>query len=57
MDQVSAGKSKKLPEFSSEDDERAFWATADSTRYVDWIAAKRSKPVQLEPTQNPGEPA
>jgi hypothetical protein len=24
---------KKLPEFKTEDDERKFWATADSTKY------------------------
>jgi predicted DNA binding CopG/RHH family protein len=41
---------KKLPEFKSEDDERKFWATADSTKYVDWQAGKRRKLVQLKPS-------
>jgi predicted DNA binding CopG/RHH family protein len=41
---------KKLPEFKSEDDERKFWATADSTEYVDWTAGKRKKLVQLKPS-------
>jgi hypothetical protein len=41
---------KKLPEFKNEDDERKFWATADSTEYVDWQAGKRRKLVQLKPS-------
>jgi predicted DNA binding CopG/RHH family protein len=41
---------KKLPEFKNEDDEREFWATADSTHYVDWHAARRTKLVQLKPS-------
>ncbi|MGP8247484.1 MAG: BrnA antitoxin family protein [Bryobacteraceae bacterium] len=41
---------KKLPEFKSEDAERNFWATANSTEYVDWQAGKRKKLVQLKPS-------
>lgn len=41
-------KRKKVPEFRSEDDERRFWATADSTYYVDWSSAKRAKHVRLK---------
>jgi len=41
---------KKLPEFNSEDDERRFWATADSTEYVEWPSAKRRKLVDLKPS-------
>jgi predicted DNA binding CopG/RHH family protein len=41
---------KKLPKFRSEDDERRFWATADSTEYVDWPSGKRKKLVQLKPS-------
>jgi predicted DNA binding CopG/RHH family protein len=41
---------KKLPEFKNEDAERKFWATADSTEYVDWRSATRKKFVQLRPT-------
>jgi predicted DNA binding CopG/RHH family protein len=41
---------KKPPEFKSEDDERKFWANADSTEYVDWQAGKRTKLVQLKPS-------
>ena len=31
---------KKLPRFESEDEERAFWGTHDSTDYVDWSKAE-----------------
>jgi len=41
---------KKIPEFKSEDDERKFWATADSTEYVDWRSARRGKLVNLKPS-------
>jgi predicted DNA binding CopG/RHH family protein len=27
---------KKIPKFKNEDEERDFWATHDSTEYVDW---------------------
>jgi predicted DNA binding CopG/RHH family protein len=40
---------KKLPEFKNENEEGEFWATADSTEYVDWQAGKRKKLVQLKP--------
>jgi len=40
---------KKLPKFKNEDEEREFWATADSTEYVDWQAGKRKRLVQLKP--------
>ena len=43
-------KKKKLPEFKNEDDERKFWANADSTKYVDWESAKRKKFVRLKPS-------
>ncbi|MBI2430393.1 MAG: BrnA antitoxin family protein [Candidatus Levybacteria bacterium] len=34
-------KLKKIPNFSSEAEEREFWQTHDSTEYVDWSKAKR----------------
>src|ERR1035441_3077706 len=43
-------KRKALPEFKSEDDERKFWATADSTEYLDWSSGKRRKLVHLKPS-------
>ena len=41
---------EKLPDFKNEDQERNFWATADSTEYLDWPPAKRAKLVRLKPT-------
>jgi predicted DNA binding CopG/RHH family protein len=41
---------KKIPDFKNEEAERKFWATADSTQYVDWPAAKRKKLVRLRPS-------
>jgi predicted DNA binding CopG/RHH family protein len=41
---------KKIPEFKNEEDERRFWATADSTQYIDWPAAKRRRLVNLKPS-------
>ena len=32
---------KKIPKFRSEAAEAEFWATADSTEYVDWSKARR----------------
>ncbi len=34
-------KSKKLPEFKTEAEERAFWESHDSSDYVDWSQAKQ----------------
>jgi predicted DNA binding CopG/RHH family protein len=41
---------KKVPEFKNEDEEFEFWSTADSTEYVDWSQAKRTKLINLKPT-------
>jgi predicted DNA binding CopG/RHH family protein len=41
---------KKIPDFKNEDDERRFWAKADSTEYVDWRAGKRRKLAGLKPS-------
>jgi predicted DNA binding CopG/RHH family protein len=41
---------KTIPKFKNEDDERNFWATGDSTEYVDWPSGKRRKLVQLKPS-------
>jgi hypothetical protein len=41
---------KKLPEFKNEDDERKFWAAADSTECVAWPSGKRKKLVHLKPS-------
>ena len=41
---------KRIPEFKSEEAERRFWATADSTQYVDWPSAKQKTLPQLKPS-------
>ncbi len=43
-------KRKPIPRFKNEDEERDFWATADSTEYIDWSTAKRKKLVGLKPS-------
>ena len=43
-------KKKPIPEFKDEDAEREFWAAADSTEYLEWSSAKRTRFVQLKPT-------
>ena len=35
-------KHKTLPSFSSEDEEREFWATHDSSEYIDWNTAEKN---------------
>jgi hypothetical protein len=45
-----ASTRKKIPTFSSEDEERAFWANADSTEYIDWSKAKERSLSRLKPT-------
>ncbi len=41
---------KEMPKFKTEDEEREFWTTADSTDYVDWSKATRKKLVNLKHT-------
>lgn len=41
---------KKIPKFKTEDAERDFWATHDSTEYVDWSKAKRTVFPNLKPS-------
>lgn len=41
---------KRVPKFSSEDEERAFWAKRDSVEYVDWSKAQRVKLPNLKPS-------
>lgn len=37
-----SNNSKPLPQFNNEDEEREFWATHDSTEYVDWSNAQKN---------------
>jgi len=41
---------KRLPKFKSEAEERRFWATHDSTDYLDWSKAKRVLFPNLKPS-------
>jgi predicted DNA binding CopG/RHH family protein len=41
---------KEVPQFDSEEEERAFWATHDSTEYVDWDEAETAVLPKLKPS-------
>jgi predicted DNA binding CopG/RHH family protein len=41
---------KRIPTFSSEAEERAFWSREDSTDYVEWSAATERTLPKLRPT-------
>ena len=41
---------KQIPAFKNEDEEREFWATHDSTEYLDWSKAKRAVFPNLKPS-------
>lgn len=41
---------KQIPKFKSEDEEREFWETHDSTEYVDWRKAKKAVFSNLKPS-------
>lgn len=46
----SRGPEKVIPRFKTEDEEREFWATHDSTDYVDWSNAKPFVLARLKPS-------
>jgi len=41
---------KQIPDFSNEDEERDFWATHDSTDFLDWSQAKPAVLSRLKPS-------
>ena len=43
-------QSREIPRFTNEDEEREFWASHDSTDYVDWDEASAAVFPQLKPT-------
>jgi predicted DNA binding CopG/RHH family protein len=43
-------KAKKIPEFKTEAEERAFWETHDSSEYVDWRQALPASFPNLKPS-------
>jgi len=48
---VPRAKNKRvIRKFTSEDEERDFWSSHDSTEYVDWRKAERVKLPNLRPT-------
>jgi len=47
---MRARKRKSLPMFTSEAQERSFWARHDSTEYVDWSRTQRRSFPDLRPT-------
>ncbi|QBQ54766.1 BrnA antitoxin family protein [Nitrosococcus wardiae] len=47
---VKPKKTKTLPEFKTEAEERAFWESHDSSNYVDWSQAKPARFPNLKPS-------
>lgn len=45
-----SGRTKEIPEFTSEKREREFWETHDSTEYVDWSRAVLAVFPDLKPS-------
>ena len=43
-------KLKPIPKFKNEDEEREFWATADTSEYFDWSKAEPVIFPNLKPT-------
>ncbi len=43
-------KTRKIPKFKTEADERAFWESHDSSEYVDWIKAQPTSFPNLKPS-------
>ncbi len=43
-------KFKVIPEFKNENEERDFWAIADSSKYFDWNKAEEVSFPNLKPT-------
>ena len=43
-------KTKPIPSFRNEAEERRFWETHDSSAYIDWSKAKRTRFPNLKPS-------
>ena len=41
---------KKIPEFNSDEEERQFWSSHDSTDFVDWSKSERTVFPNLKPS-------
>lgn len=47
-------ENKPIPQFSNEDEEREFWATHDSTEFIDWDKAEKDPSFpRLKPSTRP----
>lgn len=44
-------KFKKIPHFETEDEEREFWDTHDTTEYIDWSKAEFVSFPNLKPSE------
>ncbi len=47
---MKSSAKKKIPRFSSEDEERKFWDNHDSSDFIDWNNAERVILSKLKPT-------
>ncbi|MCF7873042.1 MAG: BrnA antitoxin family protein [Candidatus Omnitrophica bacterium] len=43
-------KKNKIPKFRTEEEERKFWDSHDSTKYIDWEKAKKVTLPNLKPS-------
>lgn len=43
-------KSRNIPRFKNEDEERDFWAKEDSTEYIEWEKAQHASFAKLKPS-------
>lgn len=43
-------KQKRIPRFSSEDQEREFWSKADTSKYFDWNKGEKALFPNLKPS-------
>ncbi len=43
-------KRKNIPQFDNEEQEREFWASNDSTEYIDWSSGERLIMPNLKPS-------
>jgi predicted DNA binding CopG/RHH family protein len=50
MTKRAARKPKRIPRFTSEDEERVFWETHDSVDYADWSKARVVRFPNLQPS-------
>ncbi|MCG3196233.1 MAG: hypothetical protein GHCLOJNM_00705 [bacterium] len=41
---------QRIPKFKTEDEEREFWASRDSTEFIDWSKAARTVFPNLKPS-------